>query len=227
LLILGRVVLGWLSHSTFTALLGAGLGYARESRQRRWRRLAPLFGLLAAVALHTLFDFVAFTATILARQGLAASAPGLFGVATLAAAYTPLFAAEAVLLRMVIASLRREAEVVREYLAPELLAGVVTSDEYMLVQNATLRGLAERRALATYGLRAYLTARALHQTATGLAFRKWHVAMGDPVKATERQPEDAYRERIARLRRSLVRQLASRRTAAALPGTAPPSGGAY
>jgi hypothetical protein len=34
----------------------------------------------------------------------------------------------------------------------------------------------------------------------GLAFRKWHVSMGDKPKAGERQPEDAYRERIKQLR---------------------------
>jgi hypothetical protein len=45
----------------------------------------------------------------------------------------------------------------------------------------------------------------LHQTATGLAFRKWHVALGDRPKPTPRQPEDAYRERIPRLRQRLLR----------------------
>jgi hypothetical protein len=33
------------------------------------------------------------------------------------------------------------------------------------------------------------------------------VAMGDPPKHAPRQPEDAYRARIAKLRRSLQRQL--------------------
>jgi hypothetical protein len=70
-----------------------------------------------------------------------------------------------------------------------------------------LRAAAERYYALEYGARAYLTARAFYQTMTGLAFRKWHVAQGDPAKDTARQPEDAYRERIARLRRSLRRQL--------------------
>jgi RsiW-degrading membrane proteinase PrsW (M82 family) len=206
-LILGRVVLGWLSHSTFTALIGAGLGYARESRRRQVRRLAPLIGFVAAIALHTLFDFVAFAAAILASQPWAKGAPSAFGLATLMAAYAPLFFMQGVLLRIALAALGREAEVVREYLVPEVIGGVVSPDEYTLVQNASLRGLAERRALVTYGPRAYLTVRLLHQTVTGLAFRRWHVAMGDPAKAADRQPEDAYRERIVRLRGSLLRQI--------------------
>ncbi|HLJ80393.1 MAG TPA: hypothetical protein VKT52_02830, partial [Ktedonobacterales bacterium] len=110
--------------------------------------------------------------------------------------------------------LRREAEIIRAYLADEVCVGAVTPDEYVLAQNARWRDIAERYALFTGGPRLYLTARTLHQTATGLAFRKWHVAQGDPAKAAGRQPEDAYRERLVRLRRSLQRQFA-RATAAA------------
>jgi len=66
-------------------------------------------------------------------------------------------------------------------------------------------------------VRLYITLRSLHQTATGLAFRKWHVAAGDPPKPDARQPEDAYRERIARLRRSLRRQWREHERAAGLP----------
>lgn len=207
-LILGRVVLGWLSHSTFTALFGIGIGYAREARGGRRRVLAPLAGLVAGITLHSLFDFVAYGADALAGQPIFARLGPAFSFGALLADYMPLFVAQLVLLRIVLAALRREAECVREFLAAEVLAGVVTPDEYVLLQDATLRGNAERRYALTYGPRAYLTARALHQTATGLAFRKWHVALGDPPKPTPRQPEDAYRARVARLRRSLLRQIA-------------------
>jgi hypothetical protein len=206
-LLFGRVVLGWLSHSTFTALLGAALGFARERHHRRSRWIAPVIGLAAAIGLHTYFDFVAFAANDLARAGTTNASPRLFAAVTLCLAYGPLFGAQAVLLRILLAALRREAAIVRIYLASEVVAGTVTPDEYLLVQDAALRNLAERRVLFAFGPRAYLTVRALHQTATGLAVRKWHVAFGDLPKAGPRQPEDAYRERIARLRRSLIRQL--------------------
>jgi RsiW-degrading membrane proteinase PrsW (M82 family) len=206
-LLFGRVVLGWLSHSTFTALLGAALGFARERHGRRGRWLAPVLGLVAAIGLHTYFDFVAFAANELARTGMINTSPRLFAAVTLCLAYGPLFVAQTVLLRILLAALRREAAIVRTYLASEVVAGTVTPDEYLLVQDAALRNLAERRVLFDFGPRAYLTARALHQTATGLAVRKWHVALGDLPKAGPRQPEDAYRERIGRLRRSLFRQL--------------------
>lgn len=205
-LIFGRVVLGWLSHSTFTACFGIGLGFARETRDRRRQWLAPVIGFAAAVLLHTLFDAVAFGADVLAG-GASADAAALLALGTLLADYGPLFAAQAALLRIVLAALRREAAVVREYLAAEVADGVVTPDEYALLQDASLRARAEHHYGLAYGPRAYLTARALYQTATGLAFRKWHVALGDPPKPTPRQPEEVYRVRIARLRRSLLRQV--------------------
>lgn len=206
-LLLGRIALGWLSHSTFTALIGAGFGYARETAERRRRWRAPLIGLLAAIALHTLFDFVAFSAHVVVTQEVVQPQQvRLLALGALLLSYGPLFAAQAVVLRIAFASLEREAAIVRAYLAPEVLAGVVMPDEYLLVQDARLSSRAEWRFLLEYGMRTYLTARALHQTLTGLAFRHWHVAMGDPAKTGERQPEEMYRARIARLRRSLLRQ---------------------
>jgi RsiW-degrading membrane proteinase PrsW (M82 family) len=209
-LIFGRVVLGWLSHSTFTGFFGAGLGFARETRDRRAQWLAPLAGFAAALLLHTGFDLVAFGADVLATPDLLAHAAALFALVTLLAEYIPLFTAQALLLRIALASLAREAETIREYLADEVLARVVSPEEYLLLQNATLRDLTERAYALEYGPRAWLTARTLYQTMTGLAFRKWHVAMGDPPKKTPRQPEEAYRARIVRLRRSLRRQVAFR-----------------
>jgi RsiW-degrading membrane proteinase PrsW (M82 family) len=219
-LIFGRVILGWLSHSTFTAFFGAGLGFARETRDRRWQRLAPLAGFAAAILLHTGFDFVAFEADVLATPDVLAHAGALFALVTLLAEYVPLFTAQAALLRIALASLAREAETVREYLASEVLDSVILPDEYLLLQNATLRNTAERAYALEYGPRAWLTARTLYQTMTGLAFRKWHVAMGDPPKNTPRQPEEVYRTRIERLRRSLRRQISFRLLAHPQPNAA-------
>jgi len=215
-LIFGRVVLGWLAHSTFTALFGAGLGYAREKHGRSGAWRAPLIGFAASLLLHTLFDFVAFTAEAASNSATPGDATLWLGLATILLDYVPLFAAQAILLRMLLAALEREAATVREYLASEVTAGTVTPDEYVILQYAKRRAALERQYALTAGWRIYLTARSLHQTAIGLAFRKWHVAQGDPPKAAAHQPEDAYRERIARLRRSLRRQLRERERATRL-----------
>jgi RsiW-degrading membrane proteinase PrsW (M82 family) len=210
-LIIGRIALGWLSHSTFTALFGAGLGYIRETRDRRARWLAPLGGLLGAIVLHTYFDFVLYIGAFAQNNATATGLAALkqFGSAlplliTLAA-YIPLLLTALALLNITLQAHRREAGTVRAYLAGETLNGVVTPDEYLLTQDARTRSAVERDLGLRYGLRAYLLARGLYQTETGLAFRKWHVEMGDPPKRTDRQPEDAYRERIPRLRRALAR----------------------
>ncbi|HEX8997172.1 MAG TPA: PrsW family glutamic-type intramembrane protease [Ktedonobacterales bacterium] len=214
ILIVGRIALGWLSHSTFSALFGAGLGYIRETRDRRARWLAPIGGMIGAIVLHTYFDFIAFSAdaTMLTRQGpiaMLARLGNFLPLATTLAEYVPLFLAELALLTIVLAALRREAAVVRAYLASEVLSGVVTPDEYLFTQDARLRSLVERRYGLIYGPRVYLIARALFQTETGLAFRKWHVELGDPPKRGDRQPEEVYRERITRLRRALARAVIS------------------
>jgi RsiW-degrading membrane proteinase PrsW (M82 family) len=204
-LVLGRVVLGWLGHSTFTALIGAGLGYARETRDRRTRALAPLLGFAAGIALHGLFDTVDFLASAVARAPGTSHAVVTAALVAVLLNYLPLFAAQAILWGMLVRALRREEAIVREYLAPEVSAGIVTPDEYVLLQRYKERGRFERRCLLLWGPRAYLTARGLNQTAVGLAFRKWHVALGDRPKPTPRQPEDLYRERIPRLRQRLLR----------------------
>lgn len=209
-LILGRVVLGWLGHSTFTALFGTGLGLARETRDRRIWLFAPLCGFVAAVLFHALFDFVDFQADATTQLAHPGDVTSSLALAAALLNYVPLFAAQVWLIRVLVSALRREAAIVREYLASEIPTGVVTPDEYVLLQNAVWRARVEHRYLLKWGPRAYLIGRGLHQTATGLAFRKWHVAMGAGPKLAPRQPEDLYRERIARLRRALVRVVAPR-----------------
>jgi RsiW-degrading membrane proteinase PrsW (M82 family) len=206
-LILGRVILGWLGHSTFTALFGAGLGYARETRDRRSQILAPVVGFIAAVLLHSLFDFVDFQANAAVHLPHADATVANLALVAVMADYLPLFVAQALLVRLLVRSLRREAAIVRAFLAPEIAPGVITPDEYAVLQKASWRAHVEHHYLLASGPRAYLLARAFHQTAIGLAFRKWHVAMGDAPKASPRQPEEVYRRRLARVRESLLRLL--------------------
>lgn len=220
-LILGRVILGWLAHSTFTGLFGAGLGFAREFRSRMARLVAPISGFLAAIVLHSVFDFVDFEATAAAHLPHASRAIATGALVAVLLDYLPLFAAQAFLFWQLLRALRREAATVREYLVSEVSGGVVTPDEYAILQNASLRASIEHQAFFAGGPRAYLTARALHQAAIGLAFRKWHVAMGDRPKAAPRQPEAIYRERIAELRRALLRQLEPHGIDAPQPPTIP------
>ncbi|HEU5199492.1 MAG TPA: PrsW family glutamic-type intramembrane protease [Ktedonobacterales bacterium] len=203
-LIIGRIVLGWLGHSTFTACLGAGLGYARQTRIR-WQKWAmPLLGFGVGVLLHTVFDFVDFQANAAYHDAPNTSLVTTLALIAIIADYIPPFIAQGTLLYLLMRSLNHEATVIREYLADEVLQGVVTPDEYLLLQRSFRRTRLERYYLFNRGWRAWLTAKALYQTQIGLAFRKWHVSMGDKPKAGRQQPEDAYRERIKQLRQEVL-----------------------
>jgi RsiW-degrading membrane proteinase PrsW (M82 family) len=203
-LIIGRIVLGWLGHSTFTACLGAGLGYARQTRIS-WQKWAmPLLGFAIGVALHTFFDFVNFQASAAINDSPHSDLITTLAISAIIADYIPPFIAQGTLLYLLMRSLNHEATVIRHYLAEEVLHGVVTPDEYILLQRSFRRTRLERFYLYKRGWRAWLTAKALYQTQIGLAFRKWHVSIGDKPKSGKQQPEDAYRERIQRLRQELL-----------------------
>jgi hypothetical protein len=130
----------------------------------------------------------------------ASSAASNYALIAVIGNYIPPFLAQMGLLYILIKSLAHEAAVIREFLAVEVSNGVVQVDEYALLQNSFQRTKHERRVLRTQGTRQWLRVKALYQTEIGLAFRKWHVSMGDKPKLGYRQPEDAYRERIRYLR---------------------------
>lgn len=202
-LIVGRIVLGWLGHSTFIACFGAALGYVRHTRVR-WKQIViPLLGFLIAVGLHSFFDFVDLQASAAIR--ISGENPTVVNYALIAiiANYILPFLAQIGLLYILMKSLAHEAAVVREFLAVEVSNGVVSVGEYALLQNSFHRTKAERRVWRKYGTKQWLRVKALYQTEIGLAFRKWHVSMGDKPKLGYRQPEDAYRQRIKRLRNEI------------------------
>lgn len=202
-LIVGRIILGWLGHSTFIACFGAALGYIRHTKVR-WKQIViPLLGFLVAVGLHSFFDFVDFQASAVIRSSGDNSAVVNLALLAIIGNYIPPFLAQIGLLYILIKSLAHEAAVIREFLAVEVSNGVVAVNEYALLQNSFQRTKAERRVLRKYGFKQWLRIKALYQTEIGLAFRKWHVSMGDKPKLGYVQPEDAYRQRIKRLRNEI------------------------
>ena len=203
-LIVYRIVLGWLGHSTFTVCFGAALGYIRHTKVR-WRQMViPLLGFLLAVGLHSFFDFVDFQASAALNSSPGDSNVTFLSLLALIGDYIPPFLAQIFLLYILIKSLAHEAAVIREFLAVEVSNGIVKVDEYALLQNSFHRTKAERRVWRQQGWRQWMRVKALYQTEIGLAFRKWHVSMGDKPKLGYLQPEDAYRQRIKRLRYEIM-----------------------
>ncbi|WP_376794990.1 PrsW family glutamic-type intramembrane protease [Thermogemmatispora sp.] len=203
-LIIYRVVLGWLGHPTFTACFGAMLGYTRHTRSRWQRVVMPLLGYGMAVMLHSFFDFVDIQAGMAVQANPGNTHVALLALVAIICDYIPPFLVQMLLLYLLIRSLAHEAAIIREFLASEVSSGVVTVDEYVLLQHSFQRTRRERAALWQYGVKHWLRVKALYQAEIGLAFRKWHVSMGDGQKnGYLRQPEDAYRERIRRLRQEI------------------------
>jgi RsiW-degrading membrane proteinase PrsW (M82 family)/pSer/pThr/pTyr-binding forkhead associated (FHA) protein len=199
-LIIGRVVLGWLSHSTFTICFGVALGYVRHTRVRWQQIVIPIVGYLVAVLFHSAFDFVDWFANGLVINETDTTIVTII----LFANYIPPFLAQIAILYFLMKSLAHEAAIIREFLAAEVSSGVVRVEEYALLQNSFQRTKEERRVLWRYGFKQWLRVKSLYQTEIGLAFRKWHVSMGDKPKQGDVQPEEVYRQRIKRLRQELV-----------------------
>lgn len=206
-LIVGRIVLGWFCHSTFTVCFGASLGYIRHTKVRWQQIIIPLLGYLLAVGLHTGFDFVnAFVRNFSFMHPNNTTVTTLL-IVVVVSDYIPPFIAQVVILSVLIRALAHEAAIICEFLAAEVSNGVVTVDEYALLQNSFARTKNERQILRHQGLRQWLRVKALYQTEIGLAFRKWHVSMGDKPKFGYSHSEDVYRQRITLLRQQITENL--------------------
>ncbi|BCL80316.1 FHA and PrsW-protease domain-containing protein [Ktedonobacteria bacterium brp13] len=203
-LLVSRIVLGWLNHSTFTICFGAALGYIRHTRVRWQHIVIPLLGYLVSVSLHTVFDFVNSYANALALNNPDNVTIVRFSMLASIGDYILLLMVQVVIIFILIKSLAHEASIIREFLTSEVSSGTVYVEEYALLQHSFLRARVERDVLWHYGLRQWFRVRALYQTEIGLAFRKWHVSMGDKPKLGYLQPEDAYRQRIQRLRQVIA-----------------------
>ncbi|GHO45289.1 PrsW family glutamic-type intramembrane protease [Ktedonospora formicarum] len=202
-LFVGRIVLGWLTHPTFSICVGVALGYVRHTRVRWLHWVIPLGGFLVALILHSFYDFVTFYSKAAMTSLSATSIAVTIGWVAVVGNYILPLIVQLALLYILVKSLAHEATIVREFLASEVSSGVVRVDEYALLQSSFQRVRAERRILRKSGFKQWLRVKTLYQTEIGLAFRKWHVSMGDLPKRSAIQPEDVYRQRIQRLRREL------------------------
>ena len=199
LLVIERVVLSWLVHSTFTACFGAALGSVRHSNVRWQQIVVPFAGYLAAVGLHSLFDFVNLFINMQVIAYHTSERVVTFSLLAIAANYILPFIVQMVLLYCLIKSLSHESQIIREFLVAEVCNGTVMVDEYVLLKHTFVRSRVERHVLFKDGVKQWRRVKMLYQAEIDLAFRKWHVSMGDRAKSGPRQPEENYRQRIQRL----------------------------
>lgn len=178
------------SHPLFTSLTGIGLGLARQSRNTFVKLITPVLGLAMAIALHAIWN----------------GSIVLFGGAGFLIAYivimVPTFA---IILIVVGFALRREGQIVREFLIQDVRGGVFTADEYNRLSSITGRMGANFNALTRGGLGHWRASRQFHQTASELAFHRSRIARGmasSDAQEREAAYQMALRDLIQRLRES-------------------------
>ncbi|MFN2492093.1 MAG: PrsW family intramembrane metalloprotease [Pyrinomonadaceae bacterium] len=184
-----RGALAPFSHPMFTSLTGIGLGLARQSRHAIVKFIAPVIGLLAAIAMHSTWNgsVVIFGATGFILTYVLIMVPAFF-----------------IMFVVIALALRREGRVVREFLTPDFHGGLLTQQEYD--QLCTIRGRvgASFNALSKGGVRDWQARRQLNQMASELAFHRSRVARG--ITAPDaREREAAYRLALQNLLKQLRR----------------------
>jgi len=171
-----RGALAPFSHPMFTSFTGIGLGLARQSRSTAVKLIAPPLGLLAAISMHSIWN----------GSGV------LFGGGAFVLTYILIMIPAFFIMLVVIAlALRREGQVVREYLAADFQGGLLTPEEYKRLGSITGRMGTSFNALSRGGYSQWRAARQLNQTASELAFHRSRVARGITA-ADAREREAAY-----------------------------------
>jgi RsiW-degrading membrane proteinase PrsW (M82 family) len=172
-----RGALAPFSHPMFTSFTGIGLGLARQSRNIAVKVIAPLLGLMAAMSMHSIWN----------------GSGALFGGGAFILTYILIMIPAFFIMLVVIAlALRREGQIVREYLAPDFQGGLFTQEEYVRLGSIFGRMGTSFSALSRGGPGKWQVARQFNQTASELAFHRSRVARGI-VAANASEREAAYR----------------------------------
>jgi RsiW-degrading membrane proteinase PrsW (M82 family) len=145
------IVAPW-GHPLYTSMTGLGMGIARETESAWIRFFAPILGLLGAIALHAIWNFV----------------PNLGGDVFVVSllfwfAFVGLFTV------IVIGLVVRKGRVIRAHLEDEIPFGTISRDEFKLV-TSPLGGL------RTYFVPKGSAWRRLIRSCSRLALSKWHTA---------------------------------------------------
>src|SRR6266478_4070774 len=182
-----RGALAPFSHPMFTSLTGISLGLARQSRNTIVKIITPIFGLAAAISMHSIWNGSAV----------------IFGPAGFILTYILIMVPAFFIMFVVIAlALRREGQIVREFLTPDFQSGLLNPQEYKQLGSIFGRMGASYNAFSRGGFRGWQTCRQLNQTASELAFHRSRLARGIVVRdANER--EAAYRMALEDLLRQL------------------------
>lgn len=151
------------SHPLFTSLTGIGLGLARQSSNIAVKLITPVVGLLMAIFMHSIWN------------GSAVFGGGGIFVLTYLMVMVPAFI---IMLVVISFALRREGQVVRQYLVVDLERGVLTREEYDQLGSIVGRMGSSFRAFSQTGVKGWRARMRFNQLASELAFHRNRVSRG-------------------------------------------------
>jgi protease PrsW len=164
-----RQVLGlFFGHATYTALIGAGIGIARQLHSRRQQVIAVASGFLIAIAAHFSWDaWIQFFP-------IESSTLGLVEIHVRTLIMTGPFTA--LVIALLLSGLRYEGQALREQFQKEAAedTGAILPDDVSILSNPWHRLTQRLRALGKGGLRAYFALARLQTAQLDLAMERWH-----------------------------------------------------
>src|ERR1700754_1137823 len=165
------------SHPLFTSLTGIGLGIARLSSNTAIKFIAPIIGLLMAIFMHSIWN------------GSGALGGGAVFILTYFIIMVPAFL---IMLVVISLALRREGQVVKEFLLPDLQRGLLSQEEYQQLGSIGGRMGSSFNAFSQSGFKGWRTRRRFNQMASELAFHRSRVARGLHSEQDAHEMESAY-----------------------------------
>lgn len=180
------------SHPLFTSMTGIGLGLARQSTNVAVKLITPVVGLLMAIFMHSIWN------------GSAVFGGGGIFVLTYILVMVPAFI---IMLVVILFALRREGQVVRQFLVVDLERGVLTREEYDQLGSIRGRMGSSFRALSQTGVKGWRARMRFNQLASELAFHRSRISRG--VHSTNQdvlQQEAAYLQALQALINELRRR---------------------
>jgi RsiW-degrading membrane proteinase PrsW (M82 family) len=173
-----RGALAPFSHPLFTSMTGIGLGLARQTNNLAVKLITPVVGLVMAMCMHSIWN----------------GSGALFGGGGFLLTYILIMVPAFLILLIVIAvSLRREGQVVREFLLCDLQNGMLSRKEYDQLGSIFGRMGSSFDALTSAGLGGWRARMQFNQMASELAFHRCRTSRGlHSAKVDVREVEDAY-----------------------------------
>jgi RsiW-degrading membrane proteinase PrsW (M82 family) len=192
-----RQVLGlFFGHATYTALIGAGIGVARQLPRPRQKVIAIISGFIIAIAAHFSWD------AWLAFFPIESSVFGLVEVHLRTIIMTGPFTAAVIAL--LASGLRYEGQALVQQFRNEVAesTGAILPHEIAILTSPWQRLRQRMLALGKGGLLAYVSMASLQTAQLDLAMERWHrerQEIDTPLEA-----EDELRRRIVTLRQSVA-----------------------